>query len=79
MLATKHTKLLAIRLPEAQKRRIKSLAASLGLSLQDAVQQALEAWVSQHSAKGALSVAPLHDSPGGAAGEKPRRTAKRSA
>ena len=46
MLAKK-TKLLAVRLPEADKRRIKSLAASRGLSLQEAIRQAIELWVSQ--------------------------------
>jgi Ribbon-helix-helix protein, copG family len=46
MLA-KSTKLLAVRLPEAEKRRIKSLAASRGLSLQEAIRQAIELWVSQ--------------------------------
>ena len=46
-MAKEPLKLLAVRLPEAERRRIKSLAASLGLSLQDAVQQALELWASQ--------------------------------
>ena len=46
MLA-KSTKLLAVRLPEAEKRRIKSLAASRGLSLQEAIRQAIELWASQ--------------------------------
>ena len=46
-MANEPMKLLAVRLPEAERRRIKSLAASLGLSLQDAVQQALELWASQ--------------------------------
>ena len=53
MTTTISTKLLAIRLPEDQKRQVKVLAASLGLSLQDVVQQALAAWVSKHQPKGA--------------------------
>jgi len=64
MTANAPTKLLAIRLPEAQKRQIKSLAASLGLSLQDVVQQALAAWVSKHQPKGAPA-APKRDSSSG--------------
>ena len=46
-MANEPKKLLAVRLPEAERRRIKSLAASLGLSLQEAVQQALEMWAGQ--------------------------------
>jgi len=52
-MLTTHTKLLAVRLPEADKRRIKSLAASRGMTLQEAVHQALEAWASQFQPEGA--------------------------
>jgi hypothetical protein len=45
-------KLLAVRLPEAERRRIKSLAASQGLTLQEAVHQAMEAWASQLQSEG---------------------------
>src|SRR5271167_4336308 len=41
-------KVFSVRLPEAERRRVKSLAASLGLSLQEVVHQALEAWMLQH-------------------------------
>jgi len=58
MLTKEPTKLLAIRLPEAQKRHLKSLAASLGLSLQEVVQQALDAWLSQHQRKGESAASP---------------------
>ena len=44
MLASKQLKLLSVRLPEAEIRRFKSIAASKGVSLQDAVQQAIHAW-----------------------------------
>ncbi len=44
MLAMKR---LAVRLPEPDMRRIKALAALRGVSLQEAVQQALEVWASQ--------------------------------
>jgi len=42
------SQMLAIRLPETRKRYLKTLATSLGLSLQEAVEQALDMWVSQH-------------------------------
>ena len=42
-----HIKRLSIRLPDLELRRIKALAALRGVSLQEAVQQALEAWASQ--------------------------------
>jgi hypothetical protein len=51
-------KLLAVRLPEAERRRIKSLAASQGLTLQEAVHQAMEAWASKLQWEGALSLEP---------------------
>jgi Ribbon-helix-helix protein, copG family len=47
MTASKHSKMLSVRLPEPELRRIKSLAANRGVSLQEAVQEALEAWSAQ--------------------------------
>ena len=44
MPASQHLKVLSVRLPEPQFRRFKSLAARRGVSLQEAVHQALEAW-----------------------------------
>jgi uncharacterized protein (DUF433 family) len=44
-------KFLSVRMPEAQSRLVKSLAASLGLSLQEVVSQALDAWILQHGPK----------------------------
>ena len=44
MLATKRQKLLSVRLPEEEVRRVKSLAAQKGISLQEAVHQAISAW-----------------------------------
>jgi|SRR5271165_5382895 len=38
------TKLLSVRLPEAEKRRIKTLAVSQGLTLRQAALQAFQAW-----------------------------------
>jgi predicted RNA polymerase sigma factor len=44
MPASKQMRLLSVRLPEAELRRFKSLAASRGVTLQDALHQALDAW-----------------------------------
>jgi hypothetical protein len=46
MAASKHLKVLSVRLPEAELRRFESAAASRGISVQTAVHQAMEAWVS---------------------------------
>ena len=46
-MTTSDTRLFAVRLPEAEKRRIKSLAASQGLTLREAIVEAFEAWASQ--------------------------------
>ena len=48
MTANKHPKVLSVRLPEAELRRFKSLAATRGVSVQSAVHQALEAWASEY-------------------------------
>ena len=52
-------KLLGVQLTDAEKRRIKSLAASRGMSLRQVVQQALEAWVSQVQPEGAAILGPV--------------------
>lgn len=49
MTASKHLKVLSVRLPEAELRRFKSLAASRGVSVQAAVHQAMEAWASEEA------------------------------
>ena len=46
MPASKQIAVLSVRLPEEELRRIKSLAASRGVTLQEAVHQALEVWAS---------------------------------
>ena len=53
-MANQPTKLLAVRVPEAERRRIKSLAAIQGLTLQEAVHQAMEAWALKLQAEGVL-------------------------
>lgn len=46
MPASNQIAVLSVRLPEAELRRVKSLAASRGVTLQEAVHQALEGWAS---------------------------------
>ena len=46
MPAKKQIKLLSVRVPEPELRRLKSVAAARGLTVQDAVQEALAAWTS---------------------------------
>ncbi len=59
---------LSVRLPEAQRRRVKSVAAHLGLSLQEAVEDALEVWLMEHDpqssrAHSAKMAGPLDEKP----------------
>jgi Ribbon-helix-helix protein, copG family len=72
-MLSNRTKLLAVRLPEADKRRIKSLAASQGLSLQEAVRQAIEAWASQLQPESLLPLQPLPGSQADPVSQKPTR------
>ena len=44
MTASEQLRVLSVRLPEAELRRFKTLAANRGVSLQEAVHQALNAW-----------------------------------
>jgi uncharacterized protein (DUF433 family) len=64
---------LSVRLPAAERRRVKSLAVSLGLSLQDLVHQALEAWVLQHDPQMGRRHNPQPGALGGADVDKPAR------
>jgi uncharacterized protein DUF433 len=73
MLTSEVVKVFSVRLPEAQRRRVKSLAASLGLSLQEAVHQALEAWVLQHDPQIGQRRDPQPAAPGGVDVDKPTR------
>jgi predicted DNA-binding protein len=80
------TKLLSVRLPEAERRRIKALAASQGLTLAEAIREAFEAWASQLQRQGvapgalamALSIADLEKPTPqtGAPSRKPGRPAR---
>ena len=44
-----HVKVLSVRVSEAEMRRLKSLAANRGISVQKAVQEALDLWEAQVS------------------------------
>ncbi len=44
MPASKHICTLSVRLPEAELRRFKSIAASRGIRVQEAVREALQIW-----------------------------------
>src|SRR5271157_4735845 len=66
------TKLLSVRLPEAEKRRIKIMAASQGVTIRQAIHEAFDAWALQLQ-----SPAPTPDAargtPAGADSDRPRR------
>jgi len=70
-LAPDAAKVFSVRLPEAERRRVKSLAASLGLSLQEVVHQALEAWVLQHNPQLGRRRGPQRGAPGVVGADKP--------
>lgn len=60
MPASKQIAVLSVRLPQAELRRIKSLAAGRGVSLQEAVQEALHSWASHKAPR--LPLDPLQGS-----------------
>ncbi len=70
MSASKQISVLSVRLPESELRRIKSLAASRGVTLQEAVHQALDAWSSPLSPPVPLSLDELQGSLAGTEMEK---------
>jgi hypothetical protein len=46
MQASRQIKVLSVRLPASEIRRVKSAAAGRGITVQEAVQQALDSWLS---------------------------------
>jgi hypothetical protein len=62
MSASKQIAVLSVRLPESELRRIKTLAASRGVTLQEAVHQALEVWASHRKPATALPLDALQGS-----------------
>jgi|SRR5271157_2296833 len=71
MLASK-TKLLSVRLPDAEKRRIKIMAASQGVTIRQAIHEAFDAWAAQLQARAPTPDA-ARGAPAGADSDRPRR------
>ena len=69
-MPAKDISLLFVRLTEAEKRRIKTLAVSQGLTLREAILQAFEAWAEKLQSH-ALPADPARVTPAGADWEKP--------
>jgi uncharacterized protein (DUF433 family) len=76
MPSSQQTKKLSIRIPELELRRIKSLAALRGVTLEQAVRRALEAWASQPEKEAASPHAASPGSLRGDPAEKPERQAR---
>jgi hypothetical protein len=70
MPTSKQISVLSVRLPASKLRRIKSVAASRGITLQQAVDQALEAWACNSRAAHPLSLDALEGSLAGVDVEK---------
>jgi ribbon-helix-helix CopG family protein len=47
MSSSKHMKMLSVRLLEPELRRLKSIAANRGVSVQEAMEEAIEMWTSR--------------------------------
>ena len=71
MLASE-TKLLSVRLPEAEKRRIKIMAASQGVTIRQAIHEAFDAWASQLQSRAHTSEPP-RGTPAAAGSDKPHQ------
>src|SRR5271157_59080 len=71
MLASE-TKLLSMRLPEAEKRRIKIMAASQGVTIQQAIHEAFDAWALQLQPRAPTPDA-ARGAPAGADSDTPRQ------
>jgi hypothetical protein len=70
-MPSSETKLLSVRLPEAEKRRVKIMAASQSLTIGQAIHQAFDAWASQLQSRATAPDA-TRGAPAGADSEKPR-------
>jgi|SRR5271165_4200580 len=71
-MAPSETKLLSVRLPEAEKRRIKSMAASQGVTIRQAIHEAFDAWAFQLQSRAPTPDA-ARGAPAGADSERPRQ------
>lgn len=78
MLTKEHlqVKVLSVRVSEAEMRRLKSLAANRGMSVQKAVQEALDLWEAQVSAPAPPAVDDLRGSLAGVDVQALRREEK---
>ncbi len=75
----KATAFLSVRMPETEGRRVKVLAASLGLSLQEVVRQALDAWVLEHDPRARRRRERQAGTPAAAGAKQPKRQAEHAA
>jgi hypothetical protein len=62
MQASRQIKVLSVRLPASEVRRVKSVAASRGITVQEAVHQALDSWLSAFPGTGPDHLADLQGS-----------------
>src|SRR5208337_4880111 len=77
-MAPSEIKLLSVRLPEAERRRIKIMAASQGVTIRQAIHEALDAWAAQLQSR-APTPGAARGAPPGADSARPRRTNQPSA
>ena len=66
------TNLLSVRLPDAERRRIKIMAASQGVTIRQAIHEAFDAWALQLQSRAPAPDA-ARGAPAGAHSEKPRQ------
>jgi hypothetical protein len=71
-MPSSETKLLSVRLPEAEKRRVKIMAASQSLTMGQAIHQAFDAWALQLQSRATAPDA-TRGASAGADSEKPRQ------
>ena len=62
MQGSKQIKIVTVRLPASEIRRVKSAAAGRGITVQEAVHQALDAWLSTFPSTGADHLTDLEGS-----------------
>src|SRR5271167_3907289 len=71
-MAPSETKLLSVRLPEAEKRRIKIMAASQCVTIRQAIHEAFDAWAAQLQSRAHAPDA-ARGIPAGADSDRPRQ------
>jgi len=78
MPASKQISVLSVRVPQSELRQIKSLAASRGVTLQEAVHQALRAWAFDQKRAAPLPLNVLQGSLAGVDVEKIMRESRKT-